>query len=367
MEKIYIPYGKHSITEEEISAVSEVLRNRNLTQGDTVPEFEYLIADRVGTKYAVAVNSATSALHIACLALGVSKGDEVWTSSISFVASANCGRYCGASVDFVDIDLQTGLMDCNKLEKKLIIGKKRGKVPKVVIPVHLAGTSCDMARIKELSEEYGFKVIEDASHAIGGTYMGYSVGSCKYSDITVFSFHPVKIITTGEGGVATSNDPELTKRMIKLRSHGITKDEKEFTKASDGPWAYEQQMLGFNYRLTDIQAAIGKVQIKKLDRFVKKRNKIAEIYRKELIKLPGRILMSREGILSSYHLAVFVLNENSQGAHRQLFEYLREKGIGVQLHYSPIHLQPYYKKDREWNNLKESEKYAKRAVSLPIS
>ena len=261
----FIPYGRQSITETDISAVVDVLRSPLLTQGNVVPAFEAAISKKVDSTYAVAVNSATSALHLACLALGLSSGDYIWTSPVTFVASANCGRYCGAKVDFVDINPSTGLMDINNLKVKLEQAKIDKKLPKIIIPVHLAGTSCDMSAIAVLARQYGFFVIEDASHAIGGRYQSAPVGNCKYSDITVFSFHPVKIITTGEGGLATTNDPHLAQRMVDLRSHGVTKDAGRFEYPSPGPWSYEQQSLGFNYRLTDFQAALGISQLNRLD------------------------------------------------------------------------------------------------------
>ena len=278
-----IPYGRQNITHQDIEAVIDVLKSPAITQGNKVPEFENKICTSVNSSYAVAVNSATSALHIACKALGVEPGDYVWTSPITFVASSNCALYCGASVDFVDIDYETGLISISKLEEKLKLAASKNILPKILIPVHLGGASCDMKRIHELSKIYDFRVIEDASHAIGGRYKDFNVGSCKFSDITVFSFHPVKIITTGEGGIATTNSREISERMRLLRSHGITKDESKFIYNSRKPWKYEQQELGFNYRMTDIQAALGISQLTRLKQIVSSRNNIAKLYKDLLI------------------------------------------------------------------------------------
>ena len=278
----YIPYGRHTITEADISAVVEVLRSPFLTQGRNVPAFEHALAAKVGARYGVAVNSATSALHIACLALRLGSEDRLWTSPITFVASANCGRYCGAKVDFVDIDPATGLMSVPALKKKLQEAEREGALPKVVVPVHLTGSSCDMSAISQLAKRYGFSVLEDASHAIGGHYQGEPVGNCRHSAITVFSFHPVKIITTGEGGLATTNDPMLSQRMAELRSHGIVRESERFEQADIGPWWYEQQQLGFNYRITDIQAALGMSQLQRLDEIVAERNRQFQYYQELL-------------------------------------------------------------------------------------
>ena len=274
----FIPYGRQVITEDDIAAVVDVLRGPFLTQGPAVPAFEKAVARKVGALYGIAVNSATSALHIACLALGLKPGDRLWTSPITFVASANCGRYCGADVDFVDIDPATGLMSVKALEAKLEVAERDACLPKVVIPVHLCGASCDMASIAVLADRYGFTVLEDASHAIGGSYQGEPVGSCSYSAISVFSFHPVKIITTAEGGLATTNDPHLAQRMTDLRSHGITKEKSRFDYPAPGPWSYEQYALGFNYRMTDVQAALGLSQLRRLDQIVKERNFQLKLY-----------------------------------------------------------------------------------------
>ena len=318
-------------------------------------------------RYAVAVNSATSALHIACLALGLGPSDRLWTSPITFVASANCGRYCGAEVDFVDIDPATGLMSVQVLEQKLQQAQQEGTLPKVVVPVHLTGRSCNMAAIGKLAERYGFAVLEDASHAIGGLYQGEPVGNCRNSAITVFSFHPVKIITTGEGGLATTNDQELAQRMTELRSHGIVRDAERFEQPAAGPWVYEQQQLGFNYRITDIQAALGLSQLQRLDEIVAERNAQLQRYRELLADLPVHLLEVPEGVLSSVHLAVIRLQQATAQQHRQVFEGLRAAGIGVQLHYSAVHLQPYYRALAfAEGQFPEAEAYASSAISLPL-
>ena len=364
---VFIPYGSHSITEDDIAAVVEVLRSPFLTQGPTVPAFEQAVVAKVGASYGVAVNSATSALHIACLAMGLGPGDWLWTSPITFVASANCGRYCGADVDFVDIDPATGLMSVAALADKLEQSEREGTLPKVVVPVHLTGSSCDMAAIGALAERYGFVVVEDASHAIGGHYRGDPVGNCRYSTITVFSFHPVKIITTGEGGLATTNDPVLAQRMSELRSHGIVREPERYERPAAGPWVYEQQQLGFNYRMTEIQAALGLSQLQRLDEIVAERNCQLQRYRVLLTELPVQLLEVPGEVLSSVHLAVIRLQQATAQQHRQLFEALRGSGIGVQLHYSPVHLQPYYRAlGFSEGQFPQSEAYAISAISLPL-
>ena len=363
----FIPYGRQTISDDDVQAVINALRSPYLTQGPTVPAFEQAIASKVGAKYGVAVNSATSALHLACMALEVGPGDLVWTSPITFVASANCGRYCGADVNFVDIDPKTGLMSVKALEEKLKTAENQGKLPKVVIPVHLSGTSCDMKRIAELAQKYDFKIIEDASHAIGGWHEGKPVGSCIYSEITVFSFHPVKIITTGEGGIATTNKKQLVHNMAELRSHGITKDPESFEHPAAGPWSYEQQKLGYNYRMTDLQAALGLSQLQKLEEIVIERNKQLDRYRYLMESLPLEFLEIPEGSLSSVHLAVIRLSDNSPMHHLRVFSRLKECGIGVQVHYSPVHLQPYYRKRGfKEGDFPEAEKYGCNAISLPL-
>ena len=362
-----LPYGKQTISEDDIAAVVEVLRSAYLTQGPTVPAFEQAVAAKVGAINGVAVNSATSALHIACLALGLGPGDRLWTSPVTFVASANCARYCGAEIDFVDIDPSTGLMSVNALAAKLENAQQENKLPKIVVPVHLCGTSCDMVSISELARRYGFHVLEDASHAIGGRYQGKPVGSCAHSSITVFSFHPVKIITTGEGGLATTNDPELALRMSELRSHGITKDQGRFELSSPGPWSYEQQCLGFNYRMTDLEAALGQSQLRRLDAIVAERNMLLGRYQKLFSELPVQLLRVPEDVLSSLHLAVIRLADRRPEHHRRIFEGLRASGIGVQLHYIPVHLQPYYRKmGFQEGNYREAEAYASNAISIPL-
>lgn len=363
----FLPYGCQTITEGDIAEVESVLRSPFLTQGPTVPAFEREVAAKVGALHGVAVNSATSALHIACLALGLGPGDLLWTSPITFVASANCARYCGADVDFVDIEPLTGLMSVTALEKKLQQAERDGLLPKVLVPVHLTGSSCDMAAIGALAKRYGFSVLEDASHAIGGFYRDEPVGNCRHSAITVFSFHPVKIITTGEGGLATTNDPRLAQLMNELRSHGIVRDTEHFVQPAAGPWVYEQQQLGFNYRITDLQAALGLSQLQRLDEIVTERNRQRQRYQEILSDLPVQLLNVPDDVLSSVHLAVIRLLNVSAEQHRQVFEGLRESRIGVQLHYSPVHLQPYYQK-LGWREgqFPDSEAYASSAISLPL-
>jgi len=362
-----LPYGRQTITEADIAAVESVLRSPFLTQGPAVPAFEKAVANKVGAAYGVAVNSATSALHIACLALGLGHGDRLWTSPITFVASANCGRYCGAKVDFVDINPATGLMSVSALEQKLEEAERSGSLPKVVVPVHLTGSSCDMSAIGLLADRYGFAVLEDASHAIGGGYRGEPVGNCRHSAISVFSFHPVKIITTAEGGLATTNDSVLSQRMAELRSHGIVRDADRFEQPASGPWVYEQQQLGFNYRMTDMPPALGLSQLERLDEIVVERNRQLQCYRELLADLPLQLLEVPEDVLSSVHLAVIRLKQATGEQHRKLFEGLRASGIGVQLHYSPVHLQPYYRRlgflEGDFPN---AEAYATNAISLPL-
>ena len=366
-QSAFIPYGRQSITEADISAVVEVLRSPFLTQGPAVAAFEKAVASKVGVRHGVAVNSATSALHIACLALGLGPGDHLWTSPITFVASANCALYCGANVDFVDIEPTTGLMSVPMLQAKLQQAERDGTLPKVVVPVHLTGSSCDMAAIAKLSERYGFWVLEDASHAIGGRYRSELVGNCRYSTITVFSFHPVKIITTGEGGLATTNDPVLAQRMAELCSHGIVREAERFERPATGPWVYEQQQLGFNYRITDIQAALGLSQLERLEGIVAERNQQFQRYQDLLTDLPVNLLEIPRDVLSSVHLAVIRLNQANAARHVQVFKGLRAAGIGVQLHYSPVHLQPYYRRlGFKEGQFPEAEAYASNAISLPL-
>jgi len=365
---IRIPYGKQFISSSDIESVIEVLRSPYLTQGPAVPQFESSVCSVVNSKYGVATNSATSALHVACLALGLKAGDRLWTSPTTFVASANCGLYCGASVDFVDIDITTGLMSVQRLEQKLRIAKANGTLPKIVIPVHLCGASCDMQEIGRLAREYRFKIIEDASHAIGATYQGEPVGNCRHSDITVFSFHPVKIITTGEGGMATTNSPEIAESMRDLRSHGVIKETHRLETEDPAPWSYEQQSLGFNYRMTDLQAALGKSQLKQLPFFVNKRHQLFNEYRDLTQVLPGQLLDVPSTTESSHHLAVYLLSDRSPRRHRRLFSGMRKDGIGVQLHYAPVHLQPYYRRrfGFQEGDFPAAEEYAMRAITLPL-
>lgn len=363
-----IPYGRQEITRADIDAVVEVLKSDFLTQGPVVPLFEKTVAEKVGAEYAVAVNSATSALHVACLALGLGPGDWLWTSPNTFVASANCGLYCGASVDFVDIDPQTYNMSAELLAQKLERAKKEGKLPKVVIPVHFAGQSCDMAAIHQLSKQYGFKIIEDASHAIGGMFQGEYIGNCHHSDIVVFSFHPVKIITTAEGGMAVTNDQSLANKMALLRSHGITRDPAQMTLEADGPWYYQQIDLGFNYRMTEMQAALGVSQMQRLDVYVARRHELAQRYDQLLAGWPVTTPWQHAGSYSAFHLYVIRLQlEKIKKTHGQAFEELRKRDIGVNLHYIPVHTQPYYQnmgfgKD----DFPHAEKYYAEAISLPI-
>ncbi len=363
----FLPYGKQNVSEQDINEVINVLKSDFLTQGPKVSLFEESISRKVNSKYSVASNSATSSLHLACMALGLGKDDFLWTTPITFVASANCGLYCGANVDFVDINQETGLIDINKLKKKLKHAESINKLPKILVAVHFAGSSCDMKSIFDLSKKYNFFIIEDASHAIGGKYFEYNVGSCKYSQITIFSFHPVKIVTTGEGGVATTNSRELATIMTELRSHGITKDyDKFFEKHPKHDWRYEQQKLGFNYRMTDISASLGLSQLKRLDNFVKERNFLFEIYQKHLNKSGLRMLSIPEGIKSALHLAV--LRFEKIDLQIDLYSKLREALIGTQVHYLPVHLQPYYKKNLGFKegDFPESEKFSKTCLSLPL-
>lgn len=363
-----IPYGRQDITAEDVAAVTEALNSDWLTQGPVVPRFERAVAAYCGVGHAVAVNSATSALHIACLAMGLQKGDWLWTSPNTFVASANCGLYCGAQIDFVDIDPRTFNISPTALAQKLEVAKAAGKLPKIVIPVHFAGQSCDMDVIAELAREYGFRLIEDASHAIGGRYRGLPVGSCRYSDITVFSFHPVKIVTTAEGGMAVTNDAALAERMKILRTHGITREPSDMAGPSQGPWYYEQMALGFNYRMTDILAALGCSQIKRLDAYVARRHEIAGIYDDAFRFLPVVTPSHQSGAHSALHLYVvrLRLDEISIG-RREVFLSLRAKGIGVNVHYIPVHLQPYYARmGFKPNDFPEAERYYAEAISLPM-
>ncbi len=362
-----IPYGRQTILENDIQEVVKVLRSSYLTQGPVVNEFEEKLSEKLEVPYAITLNSATSALHIACLSLGLGKGDILWTSPITFVASANCAKYCGASVDFVDIDPVTGLMSISALENKLKEAKKNNSLPKIVVPVHLSGASCNMKRIFELSKIYGFFIIEDASHAIGGKYFNKYVGSCQYSEISVFSFHPVKIITSGEGGLATTKNQTLAEKIKELRSHGITKDSSKFVLPEKDIWKYEQQDLGFNYRLTDIHAALGMSQLKRLDKIVQERNNLLKNYKEISRGLPFHFLEIPENVYSSVHLAIIKLDKNDRDFHRKVFEGMRAAGVGVQIHYIPVHLQPYYQKQGfNSGQFPNAEAYSINAITLPL-
>lgn len=363
-----IPYGKQEIVQSDIDAVLEALTSDFLTQGPRVPAFEKSLTDYTGAEYALALNSATSALHAACLALDLGVGDWLWTSPITFVASANCGLYCGANVDFVDIDPRTYNICPKALKEKLKIAEKEGKLPKILVPVHLCGQSCDMQAIYHLAQHYGVKIIEDASHAIGGRHQEVPVGKCKYSDVTVFSFHPVKIITTGEGGAALTNDFDLANKIALYRSHGITRDETCMTERSHGGWYYQQVELGYNYRMTELQAALGISQMRRLEKFVEVRNKIASFYNESLKDLPIVLPFQHADSYSSFHLYVIRIElGRTKFTHKYIYDKLRQDGVGVSLHYIPVHIQPYYKGMgfRE-GDFPKSESYYREALSLPI-
>ena len=360
-----IYYGHQHITNEDIEAVREVLTSDFLTQGPAIERFERSVAGYCGAAYAVAVTNATAALHIACQAAGLGKGDVLWTSPVTFVASANCARYCGADVDFVDIDDKTYNMSVAALEKKLKTAKK---LPKVVVPVHLAGQSCAMQRIWELSREYGFTVIEDASHAIGGSYQNDQVGSCTYSDMTVFSFHPVKIITTGEGGMVLTNRQELCDALQLYRSHGITRDPSRMTRGADEPWYYEQIALGCNYRMTDLQAALGASQMTKLDAFVARRRQLVRRYHEKLNGLPIRTPYCLPEANPSWHLYIVRLDlDRVKKSKQEIFAGMKEHGVMLNLHYIPVHLQPYYRELGFGDgDFPVSEQYYREALTLPL-
>lgn len=366
-EACLIPYGRQSINDADIEAVVEVLRSEFLTQGPVVPTFEEAVASRCGAEYGVAMNSATSALHLACLALGVGPGDSVWTSPLTFVASSNAALYCGADVDFVEIDERTYNICPVHLEEKLDRAAEVGRLPKVIIPVHLAGQSCDMAAIHAAASRHGVRIIEDASHAIGGRYRSDSVGNCKFSDIAVFSFHPVKIVTTGEGGMAMTNDAHLAELMRLDRSHGITRDRAQL-QHDDGPWYYEQRRLGFNYRMTDIAAALGLSQLTRIDGFIERRRKIASVYDAAFADMPLRTPWQHPETSSAWHLYIARIDrQRAARSHRAVFELLREAGIGVNLHYVPVYRQPYYRQFGFRPGLcPNAEAYYAEAISLPI-
>jgi UDP-4-amino-4,6-dideoxy-N-acetyl-beta-L-altrosamine transaminase len=361
-----IPYGRQDITDDDITEVEKVLRSDYLTQGPTVPRFEQSVLKYCSAKYAVAVNSATSALHIACLSLDLAQGDWLWTSPNTFVASANCGLYCGANIDFVDIDPKTYNMSVDSLSEKLVDAEKKGRLPKIVVPVHFAGQSCDMQGIFELSKKYNFKIIEDASHAIGSSYKKIKVGSCRYSDITVFSFHPVKIITTAEGGMALTNNREVAEKICRLRTHGITKDKSKMShRPEDEIWNYQQIELGFNYRMNDIQAALGLNQMKKLNKYIERRHKIAKVYDDELKNLPIITPWQNTETYSSYHLYPLRIKNNK--TQKKIYHELIENRIGANVHYIPVHRHPYYENlGFKKNDFPESEKFYCEALSIPI-
>jgi UDP-4-amino-4,6-dideoxy-N-acetyl-beta-L-altrosamine transaminase len=364
----FIPYGRQDVRPEDVDAVAAVLRSDWLTRGPAVPRFEAALADYCGARNAVAVNSATSALHIACLALGLGPGDRLWTSPNTFVASANCGLYCGAEVDFVDIDPRTYNMSADALAAKLESAEAQGRLPKVIVPVHFAGQSCDMRRIRALADRYGFRIVEDAAHAIGGKYLGVPIGGCRYSDIAVFSFHPVKIITTAEGGVALTNDAELADRMARLRSHGTTHDPARMQGEPDGPWYYQVIELGWNYRMTDIQAALGCSQMQRLDGYVRRRTVLAERYNRLLANSGLTLPWSDPGCASAWHLYVVGWNEEASGvSRRDAFGRLRAAGIGVQVHYIPVHTQPYFRKlGFRPGQYPNAEAYYACAITIPL-
>lgn len=363
-----IPYGRQEVTQADIEAVIATLTSDFLTQGPVVPAFEQAIAKHCGAQFAVAVNSATSGLHIACLALGLGPGDRLWTTTITFLASANCALYCGADVDFVDIDPQTYNLSVPALQAKLEQAEREGRLPKIVVAVHLCGQPCDMRGIRALSDRYGFKVIEDASHAIGGRYRDQPIGNCAYSDATVFSFHPVKIITSAEGGMVTTNDPVVARSLELLRSHGMTRSPAEMDRAPDGPWYYQQIALGYNYRLTDLQAALGLSQASRIEEYVARRHVLARRYDGLLANLPLTLPWQHPDGYSGLHLYVVrVPQASGRPGHRQVFEAMRQRGIGVNLHYIPVHTQPHYRRfgfrDEDFPN---AMRYYAEAISLPM-
>ena len=363
-----IPYGKQDITDADINAVIEVMQSTHLTQGPAVPKFEQAVVRHCDVKYAVATNSATTALHIACLALELGPGDWLWTSPNTFVASANCGLYCGARVDFVDIDPRTYNLCPKALEEKLEVAEKSGRLPKVVVPVHFSGQPCDMQAIYELSQKYGFRIIEDAAHAIGGKYINEPIGNCRYSDITVFSFHPVKIVTSAEGGMAVTNNDKLAEKMALLRSHGITRTPSLMTTPMEGSWYYQQVDLGFNYRMTDLQGALGASQMERLVHYVARRHQLAQRYDQLLRDLPVVTPWQRGDSYSAFHLYVIRLKlDEITPSHVEVFEALRAKEIMVNLHYIPVHTQPYYQKmGFRSGDFPEAEKYYSEAISIPL-
>jgi UDP-4-amino-4,6-dideoxy-N-acetyl-beta-L-altrosamine transaminase len=368
-----IPYGRQDITQADIDAVTAVLRSDFLTQGPAVPAFENAVSELVGVKHAVAVNSATSALHIACAAVGLGPGDRLWTVPNTFVASANCARYCGAAVDFVDIDPATWNISVSRLRDKLVSARREGTLPKIVVPVHFGGQATEQQAIHELAKEFDFRVIEDASHAIGASAQGEPVGNCRWSDITIFSFHPVKIVTSGEGGMSLTNDSQLAELMAMLRSHGITRDAKRMQgyKVEAGAqtppaWYYEQQLLGFNYRITDLHAALGRSQLDRIHEYVRRRNELARRYDAAFADLPLRLPVVQPGNVSAFHLYVVRL-QGTKKAHREVFDEMRRRGVAVNLHYSPVHLQPYYRElGFKEGYCPEAEAHGREAITLPL-
>lgn len=360
-----IPYARQSISEADVAAVVDVLRSDWLTQGPTIERFEAAVRARIGARHAVAVHSGTAALHLGCLALELGPGDLLWTSANTFAASANCARYCGASVDFVDIEPDTYNMSATALADKLAAAEKAGRLPKVVVPVHFGGQPCDMPAIAELARRYRFRVIEDASHALGAELGGEKAGSCRHSDITVLSFHPVKIITTGEGGLASTNDAGLARRLRLLRTHGITRDAAQMTRPSEGPWYYEQIELGFNYRMTDIQAALGTSQLSRLDEFLARRRALVQRYSRLLAGLPIRLPVERAGRKSAWHL--YVINLESGKSRREVYDAMRSRGVAVNVHYMPVYLFPYYRALGFREGLcPAAEAYYQAALTLPL-
>lgn len=367
-EGAFIPYGRQSIDEADIAAVVDVLRSDWITQGPAIERFERAVAGWCGAKHGIAVSNGTATLHLAMMALGVGPGDRVWTSPITFVASANCARYCGAMVDFVDVDPGTVNLSPDRLAAKLELAEKVGQLPKVVVPVHFAGQSCAMDRIHALAVKYGFRIVEDAAHALGGSYMNERVGNCRWSDMVSHSFHPVKIVTTGEGGMITTQDDELARKVAMLRTHGITRDAHFMEGASHGPWYYQQVTLGYNYRITDIQAALGASQMTKLDDFSKRRREIADLYDQALSGLPLRPLVRDRRAVSGWHLYMIRLNlPEIKQTRREVFESLRKQGIGVNVHYIPVHLQPDFARlGFEPGMFPEAERYYEECITLPM-
>ncbi len=363
-----IPYARQSISKADIDAVCDVLRSDWLTQGPAIGRFEIGVSEYCSARHAVALHSATAALHLSCLALGLQAGDWLWTSTNTFVASANCARYCGANVDFVDIDPETYNISVDALRDKLVRAEKEGVLPKIVVPVHFAGHPCDMAAIADLAQRYGFRVVEDASHAIGAESLSGKIGNCRYSDVTVFSFHPVKILTTGEGGMILTNDDTVAKRLRLLRTHGITRDPREMTKEDQDPWWYEQIELGFNYRMTDIQAALGSSQLVRLEEFISRRAHLAARYQLRLKGLPIKLPGESAGARSSWHLYVINIDVNKAGvSRRQVYDSMREQGVVANVHYIPVHLQPYYRAlGYGEGHCPFAEKYYEQALSLPL-